>query len=67
MRKSQAAESMHGSDSDLRAVINESRAKQVESTCILPHLKPRVLDLRDQFNSRSEDLRIELNRSKRFD
>ncbi|KAF3598150.1 hypothetical protein DY000_02021343 [Brassica cretica] len=50
-----------------RAVINESRGKRVESTSILPHLKPRVLDLRDQLNSRSEDLRIKLNRSKHSD
>ncbi|KAF3496415.1 hypothetical protein DY000_02052941 [Brassica cretica] len=64
-RKSPAAESTHGSDSDLLTVINEPRAKRVESTSFHPHLKPRVLDLRDQLNSRSEDLRIRLNRPKR--
>ena len=51
-RKSQATESTHNSNSDLRAVIDKSRAKRVESTSVRPHLKPRVVDLRDQLNSR---------------
>ncbi|KAF2618220.1 hypothetical protein F2Q68_00039342 [Brassica cretica] len=66
-RKSQAAESTHGFGSDLHTVINKSRAKQVEGDSVRPHLKPRVLDLRDRLNSRSEDLRIRLNRPKSSD
>ncbi|KAF2558676.1 hypothetical protein F2Q68_00016242 [Brassica cretica] len=66
-RKSHAAESTHQSGSDLRAVINKSRAKRVESNSIRPRLKPRVLDLRDHLNSTSEDLRIRLNRPKSSD
>ncbi|KAF2612555.1 hypothetical protein F2Q70_00012388 [Brassica cretica] len=55
-RKSQATESTHNSNSDLRAVIDKSRAKRVESTSVRPHLKLRVVDLRDQLNSRDSTI-----------
>ena len=57
-RKSHATESTHESGSDLRAVINKSKAERVVSNSIRPNLRPRVLDLRDHLNSRSEDLWI---------
>ena len=70
-QKSQTVDNMHNSNDhisdDLYSVIEESRAKRVESTSIRPHLKPRGVDLRDQLNSKSEDLRIKLNRPKRSD
>ena len=55
---------MHNSKEDLRSVIEESIAKRVEESSIRPYLKPRVVDLRDKLNSKFEDLRIKLNRSK---
>ena len=58
---------MHNSKDDLRSIIEESKAKRVEDSSVRPHLKPRVIDLRDQLNSKSEDLRIKLNRPKRSD
>ncbi|KAF3574528.1 hypothetical protein F2Q69_00059737 [Brassica cretica] len=66
-RKSQTIDCVHNSKDDLRSVIEESRAKRVEDSSIRPYLKPRVVDLHDKLNSKSEDLRIKLNRPKRSD
>ncbi|KAF2586495.1 hypothetical protein F2Q70_00036355 [Brassica cretica] len=62
-RMSQTIDRVH----DLRSIIEESKAKRVEDSSLQPQLKPRVVDLRDQLNSKSEDLRIKLNRPKRSD
>ncbi|XP_013601265.1 PREDICTED: uncharacterized protein LOC106308673 [Brassica oleracea var. oleracea] len=66
-RKSQTIDCVHNSKDDLRSVIEESRAKRVEDSSIRPYLKPRVVDLHDKLTSKSEDLRIKLNRPKRSD
>ncbi|KAF2558195.1 hypothetical protein F2Q68_00016290 [Brassica cretica] len=66
-RKSQTIDHVHDSKNDLRSIIEESKAKRVEDSSVQPQLKPRVLDLRDQLNSKSEDLRIKLNRPNRSD
>ncbi|KAF3594517.1 hypothetical protein DY000_02020288 [Brassica cretica] len=64
-RKSQTIDHVHDSKDDLRSIIEESKAKRVEDSCVRPHLKHRVIDLRDKLNSKSEDHRIKLNRPKR--
>ena len=64
-RKSQTIDRVHDSKNDLRSIIEESKAKRVKDPSVQPQLMPRVLDLRDQLNSKSEDLRIKLNRPKR--
>ncbi|KAF3588443.1 hypothetical protein F2Q69_00030128 [Brassica cretica] len=66
-RKSQTIDHVHDSKNDLRSIIEESKAKRVEDSSVQPQLKPRVPDLRDQLNSKSEDLRIKLNRPNRSD
>ena len=66
-RKAQAAGSARDSNNALRTVIKESKAKRVDNNSIQPHLKARVVDFRDQVNSKSEDVRIKLNRPKRSD
>ncbi|KAG2255969.1 hypothetical protein Bca52824_075263 [Brassica carinata] len=66
-QKSHTTDRMHNSKDDLRSIIEESKAKRVEDSSVRPHLKPRVIDQRDQLNSKSEDLRIKLNRPKRSD
>ncbi|XP_013617762.1 PREDICTED: uncharacterized protein LOC106324320 [Brassica oleracea var. oleracea] len=50
------------SKNDLRSIIEESKVKRVDDSSVQPQLKPRVVNLRDQLNSKSEDLRIKLNR-----
>ena len=66
-QKSQTVDSMHDSNDDVSSVIEESRAKRVGNASVRPYLKPRVVNLRDRRNSKSEDLRIKLNRPKRSD
>ncbi|KAF2606683.1 hypothetical protein F2Q68_00043398 [Brassica cretica] len=66
-RKSQTIDCVHNSKDDLCSVIEESRAKRVEDSSIRPYLKPRVVDLRDKLNSKSEALMIKLSRPKRSD
>ena len=57
------------SESDLRTTIDKSKARKVNQTIIAPDpdLQPRAIDLRDQINSKSDDLRIRLSQSKRSD
>ncbi|XP_013617467.1 PREDICTED: myb-like protein V [Brassica oleracea var. oleracea] len=64
-RKSQTIDRVHDSKNDLRSIIKDSKAKRVEDSSVQTQLKPRVLDLRDQLNSKLEDLMIKLNRPKR--
>ena len=45
----------------------QTQAKRVDSTSVQPNLRPRFIDLRDQLNSKPEDLIIKLNRPKRSD
>ncbi|KAF2578441.1 hypothetical protein F2Q68_00004258 [Brassica cretica] len=66
-RKSQTIDRVQNSKDDLRSIIEESRAKRVKDSSVRPHLKPRITDLRDQLNSKLEDLRVKLNRPKRSD
>ncbi|KAF3602645.1 hypothetical protein F2Q69_00036661 [Brassica cretica] len=62
-RMSQTIDRVH----DLRSIIEASKAKRVKDSSLQPQLKPQVVDLLDQLNSKSEDIRIKLNRPKRFD
>ena len=66
-RKSQTTDHIHDSHSDLRSIIKKSKARKIEDSNARFHLRPRVIDLRDKLNSKSEDLRIKLNRPKRSD
>ena len=55
------------SKTDLRTTINKSKVRKVGQTVVAPSLQPQITDLREQINSRSEDLRIKLSQSKRCD
>ena len=66
-RKSQTTDRTHDSHGNLRSIIEKSKARKIEDSNARFHLRPRVIDLRDKLNSKSEDLRIKLNRPKRSD
>ncbi|XP_013617314.1 PREDICTED: uncharacterized protein LOC106323790 [Brassica oleracea var. oleracea] len=55
------------SKADLRTTLNESKARKVAHTIIAPSPQPQITDLREQINSRAEDLRVKLSQSKRRD
>ena len=55
------------SKTDLRTTLNESKARKVAHTVVAPSPQPQITDLREQINSRAEDLRVKLSQSKRRD
>ncbi|KAF3541343.1 hypothetical protein F2Q69_00024333 [Brassica cretica] len=66
-RKSQTIDRVCDSKNDLRSIIEETKVKRVDDSSVQPQLKPRVVNVRDQLNSKSEDLRMKLNRPTRSD
>ena len=66
-RNSQTTDRIHDVNDDLRSIIEESKARKFEDSSARSHLRPQVIDLRDQLNSKLEDLRIKLSRPKRPD
>ena len=66
-RKSQTTDRIHDFNDDLCSIIEEYKAKKVEDSSARSYLRPRVIDLRDQLISKSEDLRIKLSRPKPSD
>ncbi|KAF3548812.1 hypothetical protein DY000_02006579 [Brassica cretica] len=66
-RKSQTSDRAYDSHGDLRSIIKKSKARKIEDSSARSRLRPRVIDLREKLNSKSEDLRIKLNRPKHSD
>ena len=54
-------------ETDLRTTLNESKARKTAHTVATPSLQPQPTYLREQINSKAEDLRVNLSQPKRRD
>ncbi|KAF3596237.1 hypothetical protein DY000_02021896 [Brassica cretica] len=59
-RKSKTSDRAYDSHGDLRSIIEKSKGRKIEDSSVRSRLRPRVIDLREKLNSKSEDLRIKL-------
>ena len=61
------AEMVQKNEADLRTSLDESKARKTTRTGAALHLQPQPADLREQINSKAEDLRAKLSQPKQHD
>ena len=61
------AEMVQKNEVDLRTTLDESKARKITRIGAAPHLQPQLADLREQINSKAEDLRVKLSQPKKHD
>ena len=54
-------------ETDLRSILNESKARKTAHTVVAPSLQPQPTNLHEQINSKAEDLRVKLSQYKKRD